>query len=286
MATCRNINILTDLLDDARSEIKELQAQNDKFVLAVDNLQSRLARLGADTSVDLADHELFLPGHDKKFLQHLIDDNLALKRASKITVEEYQKQEREISNLEGIVQNLRKKDEANTKEINELKTFIKTEDKSKIYFRQLDQVSQCTSKLKDAELVLSSLAKTVRIKANQIHGLKRHSNKLEEILKGSDKIRILKEQRDQLEKENGQLSNQLKEVIRMNINWQEYDGQREAYVMKLARTVKSLEEKISKLETLLLKAHVTRMDQLETMHKIHIEELRKRDSRNKTILNP
>ena len=79
----KGVNILSTLLSEAREEISNLNTQKNKMEIAVENLQSRLHRLGADTSVDLAEHEIFMPGHDKQFLNSLISENMRLQKALK-----------------------------------------------------------------------------------------------------------------------------------------------------------------------------------------------------------
>lgn len=60
-------------------------------------------------------------------------------------------------------------------------------------------------------------------------------------------LRISSSQIDQLERENARVVEQLKEVIKMNSHWQRYDSQREEYVLKLTRTNRDLQDKVSDL---------------------------------------
>ena len=60
-----------------------------------------------------------------------------------------------------------------------------------------------------------------------------------------DQLQISQRQTAQLERENKRLISQLKEVIDMNRNWQRYDEQRDAYIVKLHEANNELLSKLS-----------------------------------------
>lgn len=59
-----------------------------------------------------------------------------------------------------------------------------------------------------------------------------------------DQLRMCKAQLDQSEKEKGRITEQMKELIRMNTHWQRYDSQRDDYLSKIEKDMQDLLEKL------------------------------------------
>jgi hypothetical protein len=69
------IDTISDILYQTKKELEIEKNKNLKLDLAVQNLQSRLYRVGCNTTVDLAESEIFIPGHDRAFVNSLISEN-------------------------------------------------------------------------------------------------------------------------------------------------------------------------------------------------------------------
>lgn len=63
-----------------------------------------------------------------------------------------------------------------------------------------------------------------------------------------EQLRVAASQIDQLNRENIRLTQQLKEVMKMNSHWQRYDGQREEHVFELTKSNRELREKVYQLQ--------------------------------------
>ena len=63
-----------------------------------------------------------------------------------------------------------------------------------------------------------------------------------------ERMRVAASQIDQLDRENIRLTNQLKEVMKMNSHWQRYDGQREEHVFELTKNNRELRNKVDELQ--------------------------------------
>ena len=79
-ARVKGIAVLGDSLRKTQDELSQTTVKNAKLDKAVSNLQSRLHRVGCDTSVDLAEDEIFIPGHDRTFINSLICENGKLQK--------------------------------------------------------------------------------------------------------------------------------------------------------------------------------------------------------------
>ncbi|XP_072025899.1 uncharacterized protein [Amphiura filiformis] len=279
----KGVNVLSTLLSEAREEVANLNTQKNKMEIAVENLQSRLHKLGADTSVDLAEHEIFMPGHDKQFLNSLISENMRLQKALKsgakdasAVVKDEQQTER-IKKLETIIQQLTQQRREKEKKIQELQELMKSssEEKDRELAKLKEEVEKSFKAQENAEAICESLTGQAEQLREQVKAAskketedcqlqkerderQKESEKLEQELtklkrtasnlKPEEQVRILEQQVDQLEKENARLTDQLKEVIGMNTRWQRYNDQREAYVIKLSKTSYQQQSKITVLE--------------------------------------
>ena len=269
----KGVNVLTKLLSEAKDEISHLNTQKNKMEIAVENLQSRLHRLGADTSVDLAEHEIFMPGHDKQFLNSLISENMRLQKALKSgakdssAVVKDEQQTARIEKLEKIIRQLTEQRREGERSLQELRDSLNASggEKDKELSRLREEMIKSTRDRENAEAICESLTEQVDQMREQMKAVtKRYEDVASQLQKGTsdtrqrendeiklellkmkaatanlkpdEQVRILEKQVDELEKENGRLTDQLKEVIGMNTRWQRYNDQREAYVIKLSKT--------------------------------------------------
>ncbi len=270
----KGVDILNVLLGDTREEIAKLNEQNRKQEIAVENLQSRLYRLGADTSVELAENEIFMPGHDKAFLNSLISENMRLQKALKnghpntLSVVKAEQQMQRINELEGIIQRLTQQRLDERAKINRLEeTMRKSSDQKDRELVTLNQqLTKNTQALQNADVICESLTKEIHNIRNQPDaankrtkkegGKKTVISKQEDVnfkqqasnLKPDEQVRVLRVQVHQQEKEIVTLKNRLKEVIDMNSRWQRYNNQREDYVIKLSKESYQHERKITLCE--------------------------------------
>ena len=79
----RGHTAIVNAFNDLKAESVSLKGTLKHYRDAVSVLQNRLARLGANTSVDLGDGEMLLPGPSKQVLDSLAEENIQLKKSLK-----------------------------------------------------------------------------------------------------------------------------------------------------------------------------------------------------------
>ncbi len=269
----KGVTVLGDSLRKTQDELSQTTVKNGKLDKAISNLQSRLHRLGCDSSVDLAEDEIFIPGHDRTFINSLICENgklqkelreLKIKLSGDATMS-YKKQNDVGKDKQ--LQDLEKEVASKKARIVELEA----RDTQKDHLRILDELEQfkslCnilapqTKKLQDdlealqrkhqavcAELNDWKKKATVLESKNLRESTQKMATEEESRVSLSDRLKIGEEQIKQLEKENSRVTDQLREVIGMNTRWQRYNEQRETYVVKLSKTSQQQQSKITVLE--------------------------------------
>ncbi|XP_033097270.1 spindle assembly abnormal protein 6 homolog [Anneissia japonica] len=257
------INILKMLLKDHESVIKSLEQELKENKICIEHLQSRLHRNKLDSSVNLKEHEVFVPGHDKEVLNELLKENIRLRTIlnANYSSEEVAEAKKTISELRSKVSELSKELNLKETDFNDYLKAMKSSDSEKDvmisklkseliqYYKQrsydddvrftlsgevaqmrlkieilVTQMGNMAKELKDYEKIEKEIAKEKRL-------MEKESN--DSGLSLEDQCKSLKEQTSSLSRENTELAKQLKDVISMNTRWQKYSDQREAHVIKL-----------------------------------------------------
>ncbi|XP_033633002.1 TNFAIP3-interacting protein 2-like [Asterias rubens] len=272
-ARVKGIAVLGDSLRKTQDELSQTTVKNAKLDKAVSNLQSRLHRVGCDTSVDLAEDEIFIPGHDRTFINSLICENgklqkdlreLKMKLSGDARIS-YQKQS--DADKDKQLQDLQKDLACKNARIVELEARDAQKDYHRIRGELEEFKTLCTiltpqtRKLQDDleasqkkhQEVCAELAdwkeKAKNMESRIVRELtQKMSTEDESRVSLSDRLKIGEEQVKQLEKENSRVTDQLREVIGMNTRWQRYNEQRETYVVKLTKTNQQQQSKITVLE--------------------------------------
>ncbi|XP_071948745.1 uncharacterized protein [Antedon mediterranea] len=272
------IHLLEQLLKDRDKSLNHLEKTVKNYKLCIEHLQWRLHKHNLDSSVDLKEHEIFEPGHDKPILISLLNDAIRYKRFldEKFSSEEVAEAKETISVLEKEVSKLCVQLKRKENELIVVLTKMRSSDDEKdvVISKLKCQLRDYFSQRNNDDAVRDTLSSEIRtLKSNTeqfVEEKKKITNELKayaqrekvwvqernmcfahaRILhsesKFEDECKTLQEQVRNLSRENTDLCRQLKEIIVMNTRWQKYSEQREAHVVQLKQQLKVSENKVFK----------------------------------------
>ncbi|XP_033116519.1 spindle pole body component 110-like [Anneissia japonica] len=267
----QSIDVLKLLLNDYGGSIDSLKLELKKKNLSIEHLQFRLHRNKLDSSVDLKEHEVFVPGHDKEVLDQLLRDNVRFRTVlnSNYSSEEVAEAKKTIAALRKRIAELSFEVRTKDKELTEYLSATNSSDSEKdVAIRKLtSELKECYGQRSYVDDVRRTLCREIERMRSKIDDLvtakidvareprdyeRREKDVGEQRNCGSlspeDRCKVLEEQVSSLARENAELSKQLKEVISMNTRWQRYSDQREANVIKLTGEIQSLSARNEMLE--------------------------------------
>ncbi|XP_071960316.1 uncharacterized protein [Antedon mediterranea] len=272
------VHLLEQLLKDRDKSLNHLEKTVKSYKMCIEHLQWRLHKHNLDSSVDLKEHEIFEPGHDKQILKSLLDDAIRYKRLldENYSSEEVAEAKETISALEEEVSKLSRQLKLKETELSDVLTQMRSSDNEKdIIISKLQcQLQDCRTQRSDEDAVRGMLSSELRKLKSNTEKLVEEKKKITKELKEyaqrekiwakerkmfidhvkilnpesnlslEDECKTLQEQVRNLSRENADLSKQLKDVISMNTRWQKYSDQREAHVVQLTQKLKISENKV------------------------------------------
>ncbi|XP_033116520.1 uncharacterized protein LOC117116561 [Anneissia japonica] len=267
----QSIDVLKLLLNDYGGSIDSLKLELKKKNLNIEQLQFRLHRPKLDSSVDLKEHKLFVPGHDKEVLDQLLRDNVRLRTVlnSNYSSEEVAEAKKTIAALRKRIAELSFEVRTKDKELTEYLSATNSSDSEKdVAIRKLtSELNECYGQRSYADDVCRTLCREIKRMRSKIDDLvtgkidvarepRDYERREKDVgeqrncgsLSSEDRCKVLEEQVSSLARENAELSKQLKEVISINTRWQRYSDQREAHVIKLTGEIQSLSARNEMLE--------------------------------------
>ncbi|XP_033117837.1 uncharacterized protein LOC117117599, partial [Anneissia japonica] len=247
-----------DRFVDTHLDVYKLKKKN----LSIEHLQFRLHRNKLDSSVDLKEHEVFVPGHDKERLNQLLRENVRLRTVlnSNYSSEEVAEAKKTIAALRIRIAELSFEVRTKDKELTEYLSATNSSDSEKdVAIRKLtSELKECYGQRNYADDVRRTLCREIELMRSKIDDLvtgkidvarepRNYERREKDVgeqrnvgsLSSEDRCKVLEEQVSSLARENAELSKQLKEVISMNTRWQRTR-------INAKRTSSSLREKSSR----------------------------------------
>jgi len=270
----KGVDALSACLQEEREQNQELKDKLRQKEKGITVLQSRLERLGANSSLTLSDGEIIRPGTSKSLLESVMAENSRLKQNQKFLNVDPARMEQALREKEQLKQEIKQVQDALTSVQNRLSAaqtqlqesesekdlrIIKLEDHVSELQRNKDTQSVlCHSLSEETVSLRQQLKDTMRQMQDTMRRLEINEDKGRSGSAGgrSRDMELLAQTQAQLQQLQEELSARdakLKEVTDMNTRWQTYNKQRDQYTAelkaKLAGQVTSSESNEQHLRT-------------------------------------
>ncbi|XP_033120411.1 uncharacterized protein LOC117119682 [Anneissia japonica] len=170
----QSMDVLKLLLNDYGGSIDSLKLELKKN-LSIEHLQFRLHRNKLDSSVDLKEHEVFVPGHDKEVLDQLLRENVRLRTVlnSNYSSEEVAEAKKTIAALRIRIAELSFEVRTKDKELTEYLSATNSFDSKKdVAIRKLtSELKECYGQRNYADDVRRTLCREIELMRSKIDDL-------------------------------------------------------------------------------------------------------------------